>query len=104
MLRLPAIENIKDQIVRDLFRLLRTEVKENPFLKGSFVLREYTFPQAVTNEKIPHGLGFLPKDIWVTSTTGAGTLTVNYDKTTTTQLDVSTTDACVVRLLIGRVD
>lgn len=96
------IKDITDQYIRESFQRVQDEFGLNPFLRGNFVLKTYTFTQAETAKKIPHGLSFLPKDVILTNITGAGQLTVNYVNNDATNLNVTTTGACVVRLLIGK--
>lgn len=96
------LEDVKDEYSRENFRRIELEAAVNPFLLGQFVLKEYAFPAAVTNLKVPHGLSFLPKDVILTYKTGAGALTINYANIDGTNLDLTTSGACVVRLLVGR--
>lgn len=87
-------------VVRENFKAIRDFLKENSNLQN-FTLFELTFTQAVTAQKIPHRLGFAPKDVVQTSLLGVGTLTWNYDKFDETNIVVTTTGACVVRAYIG---
>lgn len=95
------IPQVTDAIAQENFKRLQDEHRKNPLTQGQWKLLEFTFGQAETNLKVPHGLNFLPKDIILTSKTGAGSLTINYDKTSATNLDLTTSGACVVRLLLG---
>jgi hypothetical protein len=96
------VENIENEPTRENFKDLNIELAKNPFLAGNWVFREYTFTQAETGKLFPHGLSFTPKDVIQTSITGAGALTINYGSFTGTDISLTTTGACVVRLLIGR--
>jgi hypothetical protein len=65
-----------------------------------------TFTQNGANIKIPHGLGFTPKDVLQTSLIGSGTLSWNYSLFDQTNLDVTITgatetDPVIVRAFIG---
>lgn len=95
------LAGVQDAYSRENFRSLRDELSANPLTRNLWHLRELTFLAAVTNLLVPHGLKFLPKDIIITSTIGAGQLTINYSKTDLTNLNLTTTGACVVRLLLG---
>ena len=94
-------ENIVDPVARDNFQKVSESFRDNALLQGFWKFYEFTFPGAVTNKRIPHKLGFLPKDIIQTSLKGAGSLTWNYAKFDQTMLDVTTTGACIVRVFAG---
>jgi hypothetical protein len=94
------LSNIKDEYVRENFRLLQEYVDENAFLDG-FRHMDFLISGAVTNQKIRHGLGFVPKDIIRTQITGPGVLTFNYDLFDDEFLDVSSNGDCRVRALVG---
>jgi hypothetical protein len=95
------LDGISEEVVRENFRKLGDLSGTNPFLKGDWIIREYTFTQAETNKKIPHGLPFTPRDIVLTFCT-IGSITIYYELTDATNLNVSTAAACTFRLLIGR--
>jgi hypothetical protein len=92
---------IQDQYARENFSRIQALADTNPLVRGQWVMKELTFTGAVTNRKIPHGLSFQPKDVVLTSIRGVGTITLNYDRFDLENLDVTTTGACVVRLLVG---
>jgi hypothetical protein len=67
---------------------------------------ELSFPANVTNSKVPHGLGFVPKDVIQTSLKGSGALSWNYGEFDATNLDITVTgatetDPVIVRAFIG---
>ena len=95
------IPEILDDKIRENFQRIENTHKSNPVLSGRLELREYTFLAAVTRKLIPHGLDFLPQDVLLARITGAGTLTIHYDKIDRTNLELSTTGPCVVRLILG---
>ncbi len=95
------IEEIGDAAARENFQRLEEAFKSLTFLKGKFRFVEISFLSAVTNFKFPHGLGFVPKDVLPTSITGAGAITWNYSLFDRTNLDITTTGACVVRAYVG---
>jgi hypothetical protein len=97
-----TLTEIVDQYVRENFKRILSEFTDSPLLNGQWVLKTYTFTAAVTNQRLPHGLSFVPVDVILTSKTGSGSLTVNYALIDKTYLDLTTSGACVVRLLIGR--
>lgn len=97
------IKETSDDVVRENFRRIQKEFTgDQVILKGQWKFVELTFTQAVTNYKIPHGFSFVPKDIIQTSTTGAGFIQWNYDLFDRTNLDVNTSNSCVIRAFVGR--
>ena len=96
------VKEIKERFSQENFETLQNYIQDEALLKGEFKFFEITFTQAETNYKFPHKLGFQPKDVIQTSLTGAGSLTWNYDSFDSTNLNITTTDACVVRAFIGR--
>lgn len=96
------IEQVQDPISRENFLKVNQMVQADPFQKSNFKFFEITFTKAETNKKLPHSLGFLPKDIIQTSLIGAGTVTWNYTLFDSTNLNITTSAACVVRAFIGR--
>lgn len=95
-----AIEGIEDKPVRVAFRQLQEFLQKDTNLLG-FEHFEIVIDRAVTNFKYPHNLGFLPKDVLVTSLIGAGILTWNYSSFDETNLDLTTTGPVTVRAYIG---
>jgi len=93
---------IDDPVLREYIRIIKEDLANEQILKGEWKFVEYTFTQAETNKKIPHKLGFTPKDVLQLSLTGAGSITWNYSSFDETNLDITTTGACVVRAFIGR--
>lgn len=96
------IEEVQDIYARDNFRKLEDLSELNPFLKGAWVLKELVFTQAETNLKIPHGLPFTPQDFITTFVSNSATFAVNYDLVNATNIDITVSAACRVRLLMGR--
>jgi hypothetical protein len=95
------LPEVKDTYVRENFQRVQNLHDQNPLMRGQWVMKEYEFIGAVTNQKVPHGLSFQPKDVLLTRITGVGTITLNHDKFDLTNLDFTTTGPCVVRLLVG---
>ena len=96
------LDNLVDDRVRYNFQTILEYIRRVPILRGEFKHFELTFTKAETNKRIPHNLGFLPLDVIQTRLTGSGAITWNYSLFTDTFLDVTTTNACVVRAFIGR--
>lgn len=96
------VEKIQDPIARENFQNIQQFLNDDTLTRGKFTFYEIIFTKAETHKRIPHRLGFVPKDILQTSLTGAGAITWNYALFTTDFLDVTTTAACKVRAFIGR--
>lgn len=96
------LNRVKDATLRDILQTVDDNFQEDAVGKADFKFFEIVVTGTVTNKKIPHSLGFLPKDVIQTSKTGAGSLTWNYDQFDATNLDITTTGACVVRAFVGR--
>lgn len=95
------LKDIDDTYIRENFKRLSDFLREFPLFRGEWAFFTLTFDAAVTNLKVAHGLGFKPLDIIQTSITGAGSITFNYSLFNSETLDITTTDACVVRCFIG---
>lgn len=94
------IKEINDTYIQGNFKNLREYFnKQNQLL--NFVFVEFNFPAAVTNQKIAHSLGLIPQDVIITRITGAGTATLNWGLFDASNLDVTTTGACRIRLFVG---
>lgn len=100
MLELRLAE-ITDETARENFKRVQEFVGQNPYLSSSSVLLEVSFGKAETHLKIPHGLSFQPKDVILTSSTGTGKVTIEYDQFDRKNLVFSTTGACKIRVLVG---
>lgn len=96
-----SIEGVKDMIARENFLKISEFVRDENLLLSGFKFYEIIFTQAETNKKIPHRLGFTPKDVLQTSLIGDGAINWNYTLFDKEFLDVSTSDACTVRAFIG---
>lgn len=93
---------ILDQFSKENFRRLEENDENDQIKKAQWEFKEITFTTAVTNFKYAHHLDFVPRDIIQTSITGVGSLTFNYANFDETNLDITTTNACVVRFFVGR--
>lgn len=92
---------VKDAVARENFVKLQRFINDEEILKSGFTFYEIIFTQAETNKRIPHRLGFLPKDVIQTSVLGNQVVIWNYDLFDATYLDVTTSGACTVRAFIG---
>jgi hypothetical protein len=91
---------LKDEATKELLFRVVQYIERNPLLSYGFEFIEYTFDAAGTIA-IPNPLGFIPKDLILTSKKGSGDVTFNYDSFTKTTLSVTVTGSCSIRALIG---
>jgi hypothetical protein len=94
--------NVEGDAEKENFRRIREWVENSVWERFVGEHFEIVFTQAETNFRLPHFLGFAPKDVVQTSLTGAGAITWNYGLFDRTDLDMTVTDACTVRAFIGR--
>lgn len=100
------LDDIKDSTIRTaLYRVLEW-ARLQDLLIGDFRFYTLNLIGTLTNFKFAHNLGFIPKDILVTSiiandSGGGGTVQFNYSKFDAVNLDISTTDSCTVRFFAG---
>ena len=90
VLRRPIFEEIEDERVRESIQWLYEYLKQEALLRGKFDFFNITTKAAVTDLKIPHNLGFRPKDIIKTSEIG-GTATFIYNQFTPQYIVLTTT-------------
>ncbi len=103
ILRQPALEGIGDLATRESIQWILDYLSNQPLLSGQFQHFELEFNKIETNLKVPHSLGFQPLDVIQTSIIPAsGIVTCNMARFTSTNLDVTTNGACVVRFFVGR--
>lgn len=95
------LKDVKDEYARENFFRIKRFLEGKTFLKGTFKFFEVEVTRAVTNQKYKHNLGFLPKDVLITSQIGAGALTINYSRIDVDFLDFTTTGAVTFRGYIG---
>lgn len=98
----PLIDQIQDITVRESLQWMYDYLQALPLLSSNFEHFQKEFLKAETEVSIPHRLGFTPLDIIQTSLTGAGAITFNYEKFSSTALVITTTGPCVVRFFAGR--
>lgn len=95
------LKDIVDPWVRENFRRVNEFFQKDAMFRGSWKFIEKEIPQASTNLRITHGLGFKPLDVILTSKIGAGAITFNYDLFTPLEIDVTTSGTCTVRFFVG---
>jgi len=100
VLRRPVFEEIEDERVREAVQWFYDYLKQESLLRGKFQFFNITTKNAVTALKIPHNLGFQPKDIIKTSEIG-GTATFLYNQFTPKYIVLTTSAAMTVRFFGG---
>lgn len=95
------IKNIDDQYIVENFVRIKSFTDGEVFLSGNFKFFTVTLTSAVTNFRFKHNLEYIPKDIILTSKTGAGTVTFNYDLFSATYIDITTSAATTLRFIAG---
>src|SRR5687767_14663633 len=96
-----ALDGIKDSSVKDNFITISEELRAQDIFNASFKHYTVTFSGPVSDYPFRHGLRFIPKDIWKTSTIGVGNVDFDYSTTNATFIYMSATDACTVRFFAG---
>lgn len=104
--RIP-IREISDVNVQDALNALMAYLRSESPLLG-FRHFEIVLTEPVTNLKYSHGLGFLPEDVLTSFISNHGSLTWNYAKFDSENLDltvagdtISATNPCVIRFFAG---
>lgn len=100
-LRKPLVELIEDANIRESLQWIYEYLSDISLLRGQFEHFDIEI-QGATTEKIPHKLGFIPKDVILTSVVGTGVPTFEYAEFDKTYIVVSTTASCVIRFFAGR--
>jgi len=113
-MRFPPIplEQITDYWTQKSLQVIRDWLIGNPSLTGFkqyevSLTSNYDGGSTRTAFSLPHGLGFKPKDVLITSQTGTGVATFNQNLTDTTNLYIGVTGGptptgpLVVRFLAG---
>lgn len=92
---------IDNETIVDGFREINRKWNENIFLAFDGVHLTASYSAAVTDGKIAHGLGWVPRDVIVLKEHPASTLTLNWDDFDDTYIYVTTSAACELRLFAG---
>lgn len=95
---------IKDPVIRDIVRQVVEQYRGNPLSRGQWRFYELVIQKAVAGYQYAHGLGFVPKDVLVSSQVGAGLATFAPASFDRTNIVLSTTGPVTVRFFLGRYD
>jgi hypothetical protein len=93
---------LADASVRENFSEIDREFRESPILMGSWAFFEKAYKASGTF-KLFHGLGFIPKDIIVTSSRGAGSAIFLHDNFTEDYIEIQVVAPITLRFLLGKV-
>lgn len=96
-----VLEKIQDAHIKEALENLSDFFRGQPFIEPEWQFFEKEYTGAVTDDLIRHTLGGVPKDVLVTSTIGAGSVTFKYADFTKDFLVVSTSGAVKVRFFAG---
>lgn len=94
------VGNIEDLVVKQNFEIVRDSFATIPFLKGTFKFVEIIVPEATTY-LFKHNLNFVPKDVILLSSVGAGVATFNYNLFNLETISLTTTGQVTIRAFIG---
>lgn len=101
-----AISQISDRYSQENFQQLQDYLRTESVFLG-FKFFEVSFTSTADHYKFKHNLGFLPKDVLITSQIGSGSLAVNSSLATADSLDftisgtVTKDNPLTVRFLAG---
>lgn len=95
-------KEIEDEYAQENFRRIGDFYASDPFTRSNFEFITITTSGAVTNYKFPHRLGFQPLDVIMTHNLNNVTVTFNYSKFDSVNLDITTSGATTLRLFVGR--
>ena len=97
------MSQIEDLYIQKNFQTFLELFQGNPFLKGDWTFLEFTVNSSGT-QNIKHGLGYIPKDVLLLSSTG-GTIVFNYSDFNVNFISVTATVTASpmnVRIFLGR--
>lgn len=95
-------KEIEDTFIQENFRRIVDYFAGEPLNKCGFKFFKIEVPGAVTNFKWPHSLGYQPKDVIVMHNEQNATVTFNYLKFNSTSIDLTSSGATTLRILLGR--
>ena len=103
MLKRLFTKEIDDEYVQENFIRLNAFADSEGILKSGFKHFEVEFaaPTYPSTVSFFHRLGYVPKDVLVTSSIGPGVATFEYALFSNTQIYVTITDAVTVRFFLG---
>lgn len=98
------INDVPEKFSKENFRKIAEFVSKTAILLANFEHFEINIDGAKAHFKYTHNLGFIPKDIIVTSVTGNGVVTFNVEEFTKEAIDITSTGKCTIRFFAGTYD
>jgi len=95
-------KEIEDPYVQENFKRLMDYGNANPLDRGNFKFFSIEIPNAVSNFRYRHGLGFVPLDVIIMHNYNNVAVTLNYSKFDSNELDITAAGATTIRCLVGR--
>ena len=95
-------KEIEDEFAQENFKRLGDFFTDDPILRSNFKFITVTLASAVTDFKYPHLLNFTPMDVILLHNLANATVTFNYSKFDSTNINFTTSAGTTLRLLVGR--
>lgn len=95
-------KEIEDEFAQENFKRVMDYFTQDAVTRTGFEYLTLTTTGAVTNYKLPHKLGYQPKDVILMHNLNNVTVTFNYALFDATNLDITTSGATTIRILVGR--
>lgn len=102
-----ALKETLDRFLQRNLLAIQDAWNGNPLTRSEMQLRTIDVPGAISGFKFPHNLGYTPKDVIITSAIGldgsafSGTIAWNFDKFDGTNLNLTTSAGCTLRVIVG---
>lgn len=94
-------KDVEDSYARDNFSRIADYFRSNPVDRCDFRMVEITTTGAVSNQAYNHSLGFKPEDAIITYIS-SGTASLNYSSFTSEYINITTSAAATIRILVGK--
>ena len=95
------LKDIEDQYIRENFTRLLDYFRKDTIRIPGWKFFEITFAEGGSGVQFLHRLGFLPKDILVTSTSDLENVVFRFDEFTKDYFVMDVSGACTVRFFAG---
>ena len=95
-------KEIEDGYVQENFKRIMDYGDANPLDRSNFKFFSIDISSAVTNYRFKHNLGFTPLDVIIMHNKNNVSVTLNYTKFDSNELDITASGATTIRCLVGR--
>lgn len=95
-------EKINDPIVRECMEKLSEVLNSGTFTSGKFKIYELKVTNTTSTIKFPHGLNFIPSDVWVSWVSPTSTIVIQYDQIDEKHIYFTSSSTCKLRIVAGR--